>query len=154
MQFIKDNVTIDPETNCWNWNKSTTSAGYGQFTRNKKYWTTHRFVATYKFGDIPKDQLVRHLCNNTKCCNPDHLTLGTDKDNWKDSEEVHRLADSKRAKGCLINGVYYRTIRLARDKTGITMKSLIKYTDKATRVFNIEAYHEGCEASRRWKPKI
>lgn len=31
MDFIKNNVTIDEVTGCWNWNKSVTSAGYGQF---------------------------------------------------------------------------------------------------------------------------
>lgn len=33
MDFIKNNVTIDEVTGCWNWNKSVTSAGYGQFKK-------------------------------------------------------------------------------------------------------------------------
>ena len=44
MEFVYNNVIIDPVTQCWNWNKSITSAGYGQFTRNKKYWTTHTLI--------------------------------------------------------------------------------------------------------------
>ena len=153
MQFIKDNVTIDPKTNCWNWSKSITSAGYGQFTRNKKYWTTHRFVATLKFGDIPKGILVRHLCNNTKCCNPDHLALGTDKDNWKDSEETHRFAANKRARGCIINGVSYRTAREANKLTSISFNSLSKFTDKLTRIFDVDAYRKACVIAG-WQPKV
>ena len=68
MDFIKNNVTIDDVTGCWNWNKSVTSAGYGQFTRNGEYWTTHKFVATQKFGTIPDKVVVRHICHNTRCC--------------------------------------------------------------------------------------
>lgn len=98
MEFIKRNITVDPETNCWNWNNSTSSAGYGQFTRNRKYWTTHRYVYTMVFGDIPKGLVVRHLCHNTKCCNPEHLSIGTQKDNWYDSEDTHRKAGYKYSK--------------------------------------------------------
>lgn len=154
MQIIKDNVTILPETGCWVWNKSVSSAGYGQFTKNGKYWATHRYVFTTLKGEIPEGMVIRHSCHNKRCCNPDHLSLGTHKDNWKDSEEIHRSASSKRAKSYIIKGVCYRTVREAKDKTGINMDTLIKYTDKDTRVFDIKAYYKGCEISKRWSPKV
>ena len=114
MDLIKNNVTTDEVTGCWNWNKSVTSAGYGQFKRDGKYWTTHKFVATQKFGPIPDKVLVRHLCHNTRCCNPDHLALGSYKDNWKDSEELHRQSHYNAGKGYIIQGVYYRSMRIAK----------------------------------------
>nr|WP_325250774.1 HNH endonuclease [Amylibacter sp.] len=33
---------------------------------------------------LPSSELVRHLCNNRSCFNPDHLTTGTTADNWAD----------------------------------------------------------------------
>ena len=30
--------------------------------------------------------IVRHKCHNPKCCNPEHLQIGTHKDNWNDSK--------------------------------------------------------------------
>lgn len=50
MERIKANINIDPLTGCWNWQKSVTSAGYGQLTENKKYWTTHRYVYNKTYG--------------------------------------------------------------------------------------------------------
>jgi len=33
---------------------------------------------------IEKGKVVRHLCNNRRCCNPDHLDIGTHQDNMDD----------------------------------------------------------------------
>lgn len=153
MKFIKDNVTINPDTNCWEWNKSVTSAGYGQFTRNGKYWTTHRYVYTQIYGDIPKNAVIRHLCHNTKCCNPEHLKVGSHQDNWYDSKDIHLKADRKRAKGYIIQGTKYHTLKEAANATSITQNSLIKFTDKITRIFDVDAYRHGCSITG-CNPKI
>lgn len=153
MEFIKSNVEIDSNTGCWNWTKSVTSAGYGQFTRNGKYWTTHRYVYTVYNGKIPKGLVIRHLCHNTKCCNPEHLKLGSVKDNWWDSEINHRNAQAKKAKGHFINGIFYRTHRDALKVTKISSNTLIKFTDPITRIFDVEAYRKGCVIAG-WKPKV
>lgn len=153
MQFIHDNVTIDPVTQCWNWNKSVTSAGYGQFTRNKKYWTTHTFVYTQIHGEIPKGSVIHHTCHNTKCCNPSHLIIGTHKDIYNDSKDAHMNADSKRATGCTILGKHYRTIREAAKALNISSTTLCKYTDKITKIFDVDSYREGCIKANS-KPRI
>lgn len=154
MDFIKNNVTIDEVTGCWNWNKSVNSAGYGQFKRNGKYWTAHKFVATQKFGVIQDKVLVRHLCHNTRCCNPEHLALGSYKDNWKDSEENHRKAHYNAGKGYIIQGVYYRSMRIAMKATGISVGALHRHTNPDTRVFDIESYRTGCVLSKRWEAML
>ena len=153
MEFIHNNVIIDPVTQCWNWNKSITSAGYGQFTRNKKYWTTHTFVYTQIYGEISKGNIVRHICHNRKCCNPNHLIIGTHKDNYNDSKDVHVKADNKRATGCTILGNHYRTLREATKILKISSLTLCKYIDKNTRIFNVDAYRVGCIKANR-KPRI
>ena len=45
----------------------------------------HRVAYEHKHGPIPKGMVVMHLCDNPACCNPDHLTLGTNKENMYDS---------------------------------------------------------------------
>ena len=153
MDFIKNNVTVDKTTGCWNWNKSVTSAGYGQFQRNKKYWTTHTFAYVQSYGEIPKGSVIRHTCHNRRCCNPDHLVIGTHKDNYHDSRDAHIKADNRRAKGYIIQGVYYRTMNIAREMTGISEGALFRHTDRDTRKFDVDAYRAGCEKSRK-APKI
>lgn len=43
-----------------------------------------RLVYQIKKGEIPKYMVVMHTCDNTKCLNPMHLTIGTSADNTAD----------------------------------------------------------------------
>jgi hypothetical protein len=84
--FIKGNSTHS-DNGCWLWNKSCFQSGHGQMTNNGKTLKVHRESYRVYKGDIPKDLVVRHhpiICNNPRCCNPDHLLLGTQQDNQHD----------------------------------------------------------------------
>lgn len=46
--------------------------------------STHRFAYTCFVGAIPQDKIIMHKCDNPRCCNPEHLQLGTLSDNTQD----------------------------------------------------------------------
>ena len=80
---------IIKSNSCWIWSASKDKKGYGNF-RNIKMERAHRFsYETYK-GPIPEDMYVCHSCDVPSCVNPDHLWLGTAKDNSQDRDKKGR----------------------------------------------------------------
>lgn len=77
------NIPIDTPQVCWPWRGKTFPAGYGKFNINQTSIGAH--VAAYRtvHGEIPRGQYVMHKCNNKRCCNPCHLTLGSNSQNQR-----------------------------------------------------------------------
>lgn len=83
ISFREDRYTVIDE--CWVWN--TEHRGYGSninvcINGQTKSIRPHRLSYFIKHGQVP--QLVRHLCNNKRCVNPDHLIDGSHKQNRDD----------------------------------------------------------------------
>src|SRR3990167_2109214 len=68
---------------CWVW-LSTLARGYGQYKQQGKYQYAHRLAYQETFGSIPPGLFVLHRCDNPSCVKPDHLFLGTARDNYLD----------------------------------------------------------------------
>ena len=76
---------IRNEKGCWGWTGcAPKKPGYAQFRSCMKIFRAHRASWIIHFGEIPKGMLVLHKCDNKICSNPDHLFLGTDRDNILD----------------------------------------------------------------------
>lgn len=89
---------ISPTTDCWEvvgrphapspfWGESK----YYKAWRNGRLVYLHRYVYELTFGEIPRGLCVCHSCDNTECINPEHLFLGTHKDNMQDAAQKGRL---------------------------------------------------------------
>lgn len=83
---------------CWEWIGHRNKGGYGRIRRNNLDWTSHRYSWFIHFGEIPNNLFVLHKCDNRICVNPDHLFLGTHKDNMKDMSNKKRTRDQNGSK--------------------------------------------------------
>jgi hypothetical protein len=96
------------DNGCWIWIGSRLTSGYGQAVRidASARWKQGKSVqegahrVSYKLfkGDIPNGQLIRHMCANKLCVNPDHLQTGTQKQNMDDFNLSEYVRNRKRNK--------------------------------------------------------
>ena len=71
----------------WIWNLYIRDNGYGQIYFWNQSYSAHLFswmAYNKKLRPDPKHFIVRHKCREKSCVNPDHLELGTHKQNALD----------------------------------------------------------------------
>lgn len=96
VQYILSSLEKNSENGCWVFKGRKNKEGYGAICINKKgnqkYLRAHRLIYEHYFGPIPKGMLICHDCDNPPCVNPDHLFIGTNKDNMYDKVEKGRAS--------------------------------------------------------------
>lgn len=83
---------------CWIWLGPRTPQGYGLFSfRSLGRWGVgaHRYAYLLVHERIPRGAIVRHVCGERLCVNPEHLRAGTYLDNYKDGVRHGTLTPRK-----------------------------------------------------------
>jgi predicted XRE-type DNA-binding protein len=113
-------VDIRSDDECWNWIRSIGSAGSGVFTIRRKNISAYKMAWELTYGDVPEGKILCHICDNRKCCNPNHLYVGTHKENAEDRKNRGRNGDQRGEKS--------KHNKLSEGQV-IEIIKLLKYTD-------------------------
>lgn len=80
---------------CWEWQGARLkgkngSGNYGQFFARGQHFLAHRWLFQRTSGELPRDVMVCHHCDNPPCVRRSHLFQGTAKDNYDDARRKGR----------------------------------------------------------------
>ena len=84
------------ENGCLLWTGAAKPSGYGNINVDGRTESTHRAAYMAFNGEIPHGMVVCHHCDTPACVNPDHLFIGTQKDNLSDMDAKGRRVVSRR----------------------------------------------------------
>lgn len=87
---VMQNSTV-VSSGCIEWQRAKNKKGYGVIRRKGRCTLVTRWImhVLYKF-DLASELFVLHRCDNPPCVNPEHLYLGTEKDNTADKVRARR----------------------------------------------------------------
>lgn len=111
-EFYKSKLLsrIKYENDCWLWTGSVNDDGYGNIWIGKSCKKTHRVSYILFKGDIPDKMCVCHKCDKRSCINPEHLWIGTHKDNMNDMVNKGRTLYAEQRKNNKIPRALYLEI--------------------------------------------
>lgn len=81
---------VQRTSTCWIWTGSRRGSGYGGVRIGGVLYLAHRISYLISIGPIPDGLLVLHRCDVALCVRPDHLYLGSQKQNVHDAIERGR----------------------------------------------------------------
>jgi hypothetical protein len=87
---------------CWEWTSNKNNKGYGMFKISAAVGNhlAHRVAFELANGRFPDGLCVLHRCDNPLCVNPEHLFLGTMKDNVQDMDaKGRRVSNGPKVRG-------------------------------------------------------
>ncbi len=108
---------------CWVWTAAKNCQGYGMFKVNGRMRMAHRLSVGIieERSEIP---VVRHLCNNPSCVNPDHLLPGTQAENLHDMRLAGRSLTGEKNHQSRLTEDDVREIRRKYREGGVSQRAL------------------------------
>lgn len=118
---------VEKTGTCWLWRGATTGGQYGLIGSGgrgvRKLLLAHRVSWELHFGPIPKGLVVRHKCDVKGCVNPEHLLVGTHRENAQDAIRSGAFFCGERHYNAKLNEHSVREIR-RRGDAGEQFKSI------------------------------
>lgn len=102
---------VDQSGECWEWTAARNRSGYGRCGWHGHPMLAHRWAYELTYGQIPAGRLVCHRCDNPPCVRPDHLFLGSPRDNAADAVAKNRLPAGERSPRAKLSNESVREIR-------------------------------------------
>lgn len=96
VEYILSRVEFDTNGGCWLWPGAPNASGYGGYSLHGKTQLAHRVSYAAFKGPIPKGTgdrfglVVMHKCDTPACVNPEHLLVGTQRENIDDRHKKGR----------------------------------------------------------------
>jgi hypothetical protein len=84
------------KNNCWICISHGKGDSYTLVNRNGIRQYTHRYVYELYNSTIPENMVIMHTCDNPACINPNHLKIGTSKDNSLDMANKGRSTKGRK----------------------------------------------------------
>lgn len=107
---------IETADGCWEFTGAHCTTGYGRIYYEGSLQLTHRVSWFLTYGGIEEGLCVCHKCDNPPCCNPEHLFVGTHKDNETDKKSKGRTVQGERQGGSKLTEGQVKEIRLLLDQ--------------------------------------
>lgn len=80
------------DSGCWEWSGAIRNpGGYAWINFRGKQVPAHRLMHLLTKGPVPEGKDCCHTCDNRKCCNPDHLWIGSRQENLMDASRKGRI---------------------------------------------------------------
>jgi transposase-like protein len=129
---------VEKTDTCWIWTGAKDSSGYGYICCNGKNTKAAQVSWQIHIGPLPKGLWILHKCDNPPCVKPDHLFLGTSKDNVQDMvnkgrnrslidlNEPARFARGERHGHAKLTDTLVREMRALRANNHLTYASIAK----------------------------
>ncbi len=124
MNKYMDRVEMLPFSGCWIWMGKLSEKGYGIISTKGVDKRAHRVFWEIENGPIPVGKYACHHCDTPACVRPDHIFIGSQKENLADCRRKGRNkkmengdqkgAANRNAKLTLENVLDIRTKRLSK----------------------------------------
>jgi hypothetical protein len=128
-----NNVKIKSDNECWEWQGSKTTGGYGVMLWDKETFYTHRLSIEFTGIKIPARYYVCHKCDNPSCVNPNHLFIGSPRDNALDKVSKKRHTYGENHPNAVLTDAEINSIRIMAED-GIFLADIAK-------IFNVSNSH-------------
>ena len=110
-------VEVGEEDECWLWTGSVDKDGYGWFSWNKGKGnnisiSAPRFSLMMKLNnyELTFEEKTKHSCDNPKCCNPKHLSVGDAQSNSNEMVARNRSCKGEKNHSSLLTDAQRKEI--------------------------------------------